>query len=123
MAKKVIPLGTIGHVDHGKTIAISRANKQTVKPVIVPKPIQKVPIPVTRESFKTDEEYSAFMNFTKPMLMSKVPKMPFKTLGEYLKEYNLIMQKQSQLTATQRIVVKNVIHAEVRKGTITLTTQ
>lgn len=80
----------------------------------------KLPTPVTRESFKTDEEYAAFLEFTKPIHIRKLPKMPFTRLGDYLKEYNLIMSNQSQLSGTQRMVVKNVIHNQVRIGNIEL---
>lgn len=82
---------------------------------------RQIPKAVSREDFNTDEEYNAFLEFTKPLWIgNKLPKMPFKTIGDYLKNYNLIMERKSPLTATQRIVVKNVIHDQVRKGNIEL---
>jgi len=119
MAKKI---AVVGGGNIGKATAVSRANK--VKPEPIKKQVRKIE-PVKREHFKTEEEWNAFLEFTKPIFLrlKKVPDLPCKTLGEYLQEYNLIMKKQSQLTATQRIMVKNVIHVEVRKGTITLTTE
>lgn len=82
------------------------------------------PLPVdttVKESdFATFEEWNAFLLFTKPILMKKIPKMPFRSLGDYLKHYNLMSDKKDNLTGIQRILVKNVIHTEMRKGTITL---
>lgn len=87
---------------------------------VIEKP-RPVPTAVTRQNFNTDEEYNAFLEFTKPIVIRKLPKMPFKDFGDYLKEYNLILNHQSTLTATQRIVVKNVINDQIRKGNIQLT--
>lgn len=103
------------------TPATSRTIGDAVKETIKQQE-RRVITPVTRESFSTDEEYNYFMEFTKPLPVKKLPKMPCKTNGEYLKEYNLIMSNQSTLTGTQRMVVKNIIHDLVRKGYIELTT-
>jgi len=85
---------------------------------------EKKPLPtdttVKESDFKTFEEWNAFLIFTRPILMKKVPKMPFRTLKDYLEHYNLMSEKKDNLTGIQRILVKNVIHAEMRKGTITL---
>jgi len=113
MAKKIV--GTVGNV--GKT---TTSNKKALKDAIVKELAKPSPKPITRENFASDEEWNAFFIFTQPLPLTKRVSVPFKTLGEYLKEYNLIMQQESSLTATQRILVKNVIHAEVRKGTIVL---
>lgn len=95
---------------------------EAIKEVVEQQQIQ-LPKPVTRESFKTDEEFNAFLEFTKPIHIRKLPKMPFTKLGDYLKEYNLIMINQSRLSGTQRMVVKNVINNQIRIGNIELTTE
>lgn len=68
----------------------------------------------------SEEDINRFEEFTKPIPLSKIPQMPFSSIASYLNEYNLIMKKKSQLTGSQRIHVKNVIHAEVRKGNVKL---
>ena len=113
MAKKIV--GNVGNV--GKT---TTSNIKALKDAISKELAKPKPKPVSREDFASDEEWNAFLLFTKPIPLQKRVNVPFKTLGEYLNEYNLIMSKQSQLNATQRILIKNVIHAEVRKGTIML---
>ena len=105
-------------------------NKKKTVSVIGKKPAQDQKQPpknttvkdttVKESDFEIFEEWNAFQLFTKSILMKKIPKMPFKSLGDYLKYYNLISEKKDGLTGTQRILVKNVIHAEMRKGTITL---
>jgi len=119
MAKKII--GTVGHTGQPTSTLSSKDIKELAKAVKdrLEKERQK-PKPVSREDFASDEEWNAFLLFTKPIPLRKRVDVPFKTLGEYLNEYNLIMSKQSQLNSTQRILIKNVIHAEVRKGTIML---
>jgi hypothetical protein len=119
MAKKIIgtvannsqPIGTLSSKDKK---SLSKAIKEQLE-----KERQR-PKPITREDFASDEEWNAFFIFTQPLPLTKRVTVPFRTLGQYLKEYNLIMQKESSLNATQRILVKNVIHAEVRKRNIVL---
>lgn len=83
------------------------------------------PIPIEPPKFKTKEEHDNFMRHTSYIMQKKKPNMPSNlvTLGQYLDEYNKIMERKSNLTAAQRIFVKNVIHFEARKGTIILTTE
>jgi hypothetical protein len=71
--------------------------------------------------FKNLEEREVFMRFTKIIPQKKALQLPFKNMGQYLDEYNLIMQKNSKLRSAERIQVKNIIHQQVRLGKITLT--
>jgi hypothetical protein len=71
-----------------------------------------------------DEQLAALEQMTKYIHVAKVPRMPFTRMDKYLEAYNRIQMKQAnELTATQRMVVKNVIHSQARIGKITLTIQ
>jgi hypothetical protein len=73
-------------------------------------------------SFKTEEQMNNFLRDTKHIPLNKVPKMPFKMLGDYVEAYLDILEKNpTDLTGTQRIHVKNIVHYNLRKGTIKLT--
>lgn len=72
--------------------------------------------------FETEEEAIEFMRQTEPIPLSKLPKMPdtVRTINDYLREYELIQRKESKLSGSQRIVVKNIIHHELRTGNLIL---
>ena len=69
----------------------------------------------------TDEELRRLEELTPIKPLKKIPFMPFRTLGEFLNEFNIIMEGKSKLSIKQRTHVTNIIHEEVRKGRITLT--
>lgn len=104
----------VGQGKVGKTATTKKPNLKTTQPTAIKPP-----------EFKTEKDYNDFMKFTKPIPLKRKVKMPgrLKTMQQFLDEYNLIMQRKSELSGSQRIVVKNVIHFEARRGTITLTTE
>ena len=67
---------------------------------------------------KEQEEY--LNDLIKNIPLKKIPKLKFSSIEKYLEEYNKIQEGKSKLCKARQIVVKNVIHNEVRKGTITL---
>jgi hypothetical protein len=73
-------------------------------------------------TFKTEEEEIEFMKQTEPIPLSKPVKMPsyVRTLGHYVKQYTLIQKKESKLTGSQRIIVKNIVHHNLRTGNLVL---
>lgn len=83
----------------------------------------KVSIEFEPPTFKTPEEERIFMEQTKPIPLDKLPKMPddVRTIGDYVREYKLIQLKKSKLSGSQRIVIKNVVHFELRSGRLVLT--
>jgi hypothetical protein len=74
-----------------------------------------------KDSFENEKDWISFCQLTKPIPQKRIPKMPSTNLGWYLSQYNLIQEKKSQLTPTQRIRVKNVVHHYARIGDISLT--
>lgn len=78
---------------------------------------------ISPPTFDTEEEERIFMEQTKPIPLDKLPEMPknLRTLGDYVQEYSKIQNRKSLLSGTQRIVVKNIIHNELRTGNLILT--
>jgi len=70
--------------------------------------------------WRTLEQEEYLNNLIKDIPLKFIPKLPFNRIERYLEEYNNINQGTCKLTKVQQIVVKNVIHNEVRKGSITL---
>ena len=112
---KKTKIDTVGHIAHGTT---------TTNSVEQAKKSQKYkPKEITIEDFEKEEDWYNFLVQTKPipLRVKKIPKLPFTSLRDCLAEYNLIMEKKSDLSGTQMIMVKNIIHNSLRKGIIVLT--
>lgn len=73
---------------------------------------------VNQQVYSSADLYDRLVAQTSYIPLKKVPVMPFRTVGDYLKAYNDIKQKKSKLTTAQRMHVKNVIHSEVRAGNL-----
>ena len=113
-----IALAKSRHIGLPTVFVDKNTNLETLKEELLQKKIASKSF--SPPKFKTLKEEEEFLQDTKPIFLKKVPKMPFKMLGEYLDEYILIYKNKSTLTGTQRAHVKNVIHSNLRKGTITL---
>lgn len=71
----------------------------------------------------TDKQVKAFFHLIRPIPIDRRNvKMPKRyTRAEYIEEYNLILNKSSDLNNVQRKVVQNYVHSLIRTGQVVVT--
>ena len=121
MSAKIKKIGLVGGASTGAGAPEALAARTLKQPKTVFKePGFKTDLDFKQPTFKTQDELDNFLKETKHIFLKKTPKMPFRLLKDYVSEYMLIYKKKSRLTGTQRAHVKNIVHYNLRKGTIIL---
>lgn len=76
--------------------------------------------PINVSVYSTEEAYNQIASGTSYLPLSKIPEPDkrLRTVGDYVKAYEAIHNGDLSYTVRQRILIKNVVHSELRVGNL-----